>query len=257
MMRTLKRLSGIGSLLAILLSSCTINRDVMFRTSMDYEFDTYVDSVKSSLRLQPNDMIQLRLFANDGFKMIDLVTENSSREASFLQRAQFSYYIDNDGFVKLPVIGRVSILGLTIREAETFLEEKYSAFYNKPFAQLVVTNRRVVVFPGEGGRARSVVLENNNTTLLEVLGEAGGLSSRGNAKKVKVFRYGPNRERLVYEFDLSDISGLRYADMVMQGDDVVYVQPNPEIAREILTDLTPLITLMSSIILVYTVVRNL
>ena len=74
---------------------------------------------------------------------------------------------------------------------------------------------------------------------------------------MKVFRYGPNRERLVYEFDLSDISGLRYADMVMQGDDVVYVQPNPEIAREILTDLTPLITLMSSIILVYTVVRNL
>ena len=38
-------------------------------------------------------------------------------------------------------------------------------------------------------------------------------------------------KRLVYQFDLSDIDGLKYADMVMQGDDVVYVQPNPDIAR--------------------------
>lgn len=257
MMRTLKRLGGIGLLIAALFSSCTINRDIMFRTSTDYEFDTYVDSAKSTLRLQPNDMIQLRLFANDGFKMIDLVSDNSSRDASFLQRTTFSYYIESDGMIKLPVIGRVPLAGLTIREAEAFLETKYTTYYNRPFAQVQVTNRRVVVFPGGGSLARSVVLENNNTTLLEVLGEAGGLSSRANAKKVKVFRYGPDRERLVYEFDLSDISGLKYADMVMQGDDVVYVQPNPEIAREILTDLTPLITLMSSIILVYTVVRNL
>lgn len=256
-MRILLRLSGLGLLFAALLSSCTVNRDIMFRTSTDYEFDTYVDSVKSTLRLQPNDMIQFRLFANDGFKMIDLVTDNASREASFLQRTAFNYYIESDGQIKLPIIGRVPIAGLTIREAEAFLENKYTAYYNKPFTQVLVTNRRVVVFPGGGSLARSVTLENNNTTLLEVLGQAGGLSARANAKRVKVFRYGADRERLVYEFDLSDISGLRFADMVMQGDDVVYVEPNPEIAREILADLTPLITLLSSILLVYTVARNL
>ncbi len=42
----------------------------------------------------------------------------------------------------------------------------------------------------------------------------------------------------------------------MQGDDVVYVQPNPEIAREVLADLTPLVTLLSSILLVFAVTRN-
>lgn len=256
-MRTFKRLGAIGVVLAALLSSCTINRDIMFRTPMDYEFDTYVDSARNTLRLQSNDMVQFRLFANDGFKMIDLVSENGTREATFLQRTMFSYFLESDGMVKLPVIGRIPLAGMTLREAEAFLEAQYTTYYNRPFVQLQVVNRRVVVFPGSGGDARSVVLDNNNTTLLEVLGAAGGLSSRGNAKKVKVFRYGVDHERLIYQFDLSDIEGLKYADMVMQGDDVVYVQPNPEFAREILADLTPLITLMSSILLVLTVTRNL
>jgi len=121
----------------------------------------------------------------------------------------------------------------------------------------MVRNRRVVVFPGGGGDARIVELDNNNTTLLEVLGTAGGLSNRGNAKKVKVFRYGPNRERLVYQFDMSDISGLKYADMLMQGDDVIYVQTNPELVRVLINDLTPIITLFISVVLVIALTRNL
>ena len=120
----------------------------------------------------------------------------------------------------------------------------------------MVSNRRVVVFPGGGGDAKPVMLENNNTTLLEVIGMAGGLNKRGNASKVKVFRFDPSGKRMVYQFDLSDISGLQYADMVMQGDDVVYVQPNPDIAREIIADLAPVITLLSSILLVIAVSRN-
>lgn len=257
MTRTFLRTGGMALVIAALLSSCTINRDIMFRTSTDYQFDQYVDSARTSLRLQPNDMIQFRLFANDGFKMIDLVSDGSSREASFLQRTIFNYYIESDGLVKLPILGRVPLAGLTLREAETFLEKQYTTYYNKPYVQVLVSNRRVVVFPGGGGDARSVELDNNNTTLLEVLGAAGGVNPRGNAKKVKVFRYGPNRERLVYQFDLSDISGLQYADMVMQGDDVIYVQPNPELAREIIADLTPLITLLSSVLLVIALTRNL
>ncbi len=250
--------SGLVTLIgALLLSGCTLNRDIMFRTSTDYVFDTYSDSSRSKLRLQPNDMIEFRLFANDGFKMIDLVSAGGSREATFLQRTAFDYFIDSEGMAKLPLLGKVHIAGMTLRDAERFLEEKYVEYYNRPFVQVVVNNRRVVVFPGQGGDARSVLLENNNTTLLEVIGLAGGLSERGNAHKVKLFRYGPDRKRLVYQFDLSDISGLEYADIVMQGDDVVYVQPNPEIVRGLVQDLAPYVTLLTSILLVFSISRNL
>lgn len=239
----------------VLLTGCTINRDIMFKTPNDHVFDVVSDSANNLVRVQPNDVLQFRLFANDGFKMIDLISEGG-RDNTLMSRTFFSYYVEYDGTVKLPLVGRTPITGMTIREAEAMLEEKYSLFYNHPFVQLNVTNRRVVVFPGGGGDAKVVPLEQNNTTLLEVLANAGGLNKRGDAHKVKVFRLDPSGKRKVFQFDMSDISGLQYADMVMQGDDVVYVQPNPQIATEALQDLVPIVTLMTTILLAISIFRN-
>lgn len=244
----------------LLLSGCTINRDIMFKTSRDHQFDTYQDTTGRRFRIQVNDELQFRLFANDGFRMIDLVSEMGGagqRNQMMLNRNLFTYFVEFDGQVKLPLLGRVHVAGRTMREAELMLEERYAEFYNRPFVQLQVVNRRVVVFPGGGGDAKVIPLENNNTTLLEVLASAGGVNRRGNARKVKLFRWDvATGKRHVYEFDLSDISGLRYADIVMQGDDVVYVQPNPDLAREALQDLTPVITLLTSVLLVIGIVQG-
>ncbi len=248
--------AALAALLALLISGCTVNRDIMFKTPVGHEFQQFMDTASGALIIQPNDILQFRLFANDGFKMIDLVTEGGAREANFLNRNIFTYTIEGDGMVKLPLLGRVQVSQKTIRQAEVFLEEKYAVYYNKPFVQLQVVNRRVVVFPGGGGDARVVTLENNNTTLLEVLARAGGLAKRGDARRVKLFRLKPDGTRSVHQFDLSSVEGLQYADLVMQGDDVLYVQPNPELAREIIQDLQPVITLLTSIILVIGIVRG-
>jgi len=246
-----------GSIGLLLLGTgCTVNKNIMFRTPTDYVFDQLPDSSSTTFEIQPNDNLQFRLFANGGFKMIDLVSSEAG-DARAVQRMTFTYPVEYDGQVKLPIIGRTQIGGLTLRQAELMLEEKYVEFYKEPFVQLAVMNRRVVVFNGGGGTAKVVPMENNNATLLEVLGLAGGMDDRGNAHKVKVFRKTQTGGRLVFEFDLSDIDGLKYADMVMQGDDVVYVQPNPEIARELLQDIAPVIGLLTSVILVLGVVNSL
>lgn len=238
-------------------TGCTINRDIMFKTATDHTYDSYQDSVANIVRIQPSDMITFRLFANDGFKLIDLISEGSARETQLLTRVTFSYLVEVDGTVKLPLVGPTKITGLTIREAEHMLEERFTEFYNRPFVQVQVVNRRVVVFPGGGGDARVVNLENNNTTLIEVLGMAGGLNKRGDARQVKLFRVDPEtRQRRTYLFDLSTIDGLKYGDVVVQGDDVVYVQPTPELAREVLSDLTPIVTLLTSVLLVVGIVRG-
>jgi polysaccharide export outer membrane protein len=233
-----------------------VNRNIMFKTPVGYEYDQMPDSNPAYFRIQANDNLQFRLFANGGFKMIDIVSEDGG-DARTLQRLTFIYPVEFDGKVKLPMIGHTEVVGLTLREAELKLESEYSKFYKDPFVQLQVANRRVVVFNGGGGTARVVPIENNNATLLEVIGLAGGLDDRANAHKVKVFRrVTGGTGRFVYEFDLTDIDGLKYADMVMQGDDVVYVQPNAEIAREVLQDLGPLISLLTSVILVVGIVNS-
>jgi polysaccharide export outer membrane protein len=256
MMRKIKALAIPLLVLSTMITGCTVNRDIMFKTPTSQIYDQIPDTTSREMVIHANDIIQFRLFANDGFKMIDLVSEGGGREAQWMNRMLFNYTVEHDGQVKLPLLGRIPIGGRSIRQAELDLEQMYSQYYNRPFAQVLIVNRRVVVFPGGGGDARIVQLENNNMTMLEVLGVAGGINRRGDARRVKLFRVDNEGKRRVYQFDLSTIDGLKYADIVMQGDDVVYVEPTPELARELLQDLNPVVTLLTSIVLVIGVVRS-
>ena len=238
-----------------LVAGCNINRDIMFKTPVDYQFDQVADTLDRNFKIQTNDVLTFRLFANDGFRMIDLVDENNGALRS-IARVTFNYNVDPDGYTKLPLLGKVSLVGLTVRQAEALLESRFEEFYNKPFVLLSVANRRVVVFPGGGGDAKVIGLENTNTTLTEAIAQVGGVAKRGDARKVKLFRRKPGGGRLVYEFDMSDISGLKYGDIVMQADDIVYIQPNPEIATEILQNVLPFVTLLTTTILVISLVQN-
>ncbi len=239
-----------------LLAGCNINRDIMFKTPVDYEFTQMTDTVVQGFRIQVNDIITFRLFANDGFRMIDLVDEAQQNNRN-QTRSSFSYTIEADGRAKLPLLGLVELTGLTVRGAEMKLEGLYAEYYNRPFVQLFINNRRVVVFPGGGGDAKIIPLENTNTTLMEALASASGVAKRGDSRKVKLFRKSTDGSpRKVYMFDMSDIQGLPYADITLQADDIVYVQPNPELAREILADLNPIIALLTSTVLVIGIVRS-
>ena len=238
-----------------LLAGCNINRDIMFKTPLDHDFDQLPDTLPQAFRIQANDIITFRLFANDGFRMIDLVDDNNQGQRNL--RTVFNYTVDADGRAKLPLLGLVPLTGLSIREAELKLEGLYTEFYNRPFVQLFINNRRVVVFPGGGGDAKIIPLENTNTTIMEAIASAGGLNKRADARKIKLFRKNPDGgPRKEYLFDMSDIKGLPYADLTVQADDIIYVQPNPEIAREILSDLNPIIALLTSTVLVIGIVRG-
>ncbi|MCC6839269.1 MAG: polysaccharide biosynthesis/export family protein [Flavobacteriales bacterium] len=248
------KLSIVLGLAALMLGGCAINRDIMFKTPRDYQFDTASDTLERQFKIQPDDILTFRMYANDGFKMVDMVNEENLSMTN-ANRIQFSYLVYPDGHAKLPVVGNVPVGGLTIREAEQLLEQRYATYYQKPFVLLSVSNRRVVVFPGGGGDAKVVMLENNNTSLLEVLARAGGIAKRGDARRVKLFRKDGDK-RKVMQFDLSDIENLKYADVVLQADDIVYVQPNAEIARGILSEVTPLVTLLTSAVLVLGIIQT-
>ena len=166
------------------------------------------------------------------------------------------YLIDRDGTVKLPVIGRVKLEGMTIREAESYVEELYTQYYNEPYVILNVQNNRAIVSPGAGGRAQVITLQNNNTTLMEALAMVGGIDERGNASKVKLIRQNEKtKEREIYKLDLSKVEGMHRADIIIQPNDIIYVEPLPLIAREIVREINPVITLISTSILLLAILN--
>lgn len=242
--------------IAVLASSCSVNKDIMFKTDRDYQFDTPPDSVDQDYEISPNDILMLRVYTNKGHQLIEMTAGSSGDGGSMAGRrlGDIQYIVRSDGKLDFPEIGLVDIAGYTLKEAKDMLEEEYSKFYNEPYIQIDVTNNRVIVFPGSGGDAMVITLNNNNTTVIEALALAGGISTRGNASKIKLIRRGGKLDkREVFELDLSTVEGIKFANMTVQSNDIIYVQPVPELASEILRDLAPIVSLISSVALIYTI----
>lgn len=251
------RLILIAALLALFASSCTINKDIMFKTDRDFVFDVPDTSAQdSSYRLAPNDILTFDLYSNDGSRLLEITALSGNQLVGGQRINVVRYFVEQDGMVDLPEIGRVKLAGLTMVEAQLFLEGEYAALYTNPYAVLRVINNRVIVYPGGGGDAQVISLANQNTNVVEALALAGGLNRRGNASKVKLFRLNrESKEYDVYLMDLSTIEGIQYATMPVQANDILYVEPVPEIAREIFQDIAPVVSIFTSMGLLIALLR--
>jgi len=242
------------SLILINLSSCKFLRsNLMLKTPTNYTYDQLQDSVsKIDYKIEVNDFVTVRVFSNDGFKLVD-ISGNANMQ---MMRMELEYLVERDGYAKLPLIGRTKLAGLSKAEAETYLEQLYSDYYVKPFVTVKITNKRVIVFPGNGGAARVITLENYNTSVIEALALTGGIPEDGKAFKVKLIRRMPDGSPKVYLMDLSTIDGVKAGRTVVLANDIIYVEPRYRFARTLLGEITPIIGLITSTILLYTIIKR-
>lgn len=238
-----------------LFSSCRVfNPSVMFKTEKGYpfaQFDSTARITNSEYKLADYDEIGLFIYTNDGYKLVDVTTGGSAAQAG----GQITYKIEKDGLVKLPQLGRVALKGYTVREAEKVLEEKFSMYFNKPFVVLNVVNRKIYVFNGEGGNASIITMTSDNMTLVEAIAQAGGVKETGKAYKIKLIR-GDLKNPKIYLLDLSTVEGMKAIDMQMQSNDIIYIEPTRNIAASILTQISPLLGLISTVVLAIALVNK-
>ena len=237
------------------LHSCGINSNVMFKSPKDtaFEKDSVLFAAPSEYVLSVDDKLTFSISTNNG-EMILQSLAAGNQVGNNLSAFGYEYRIRPNGMIEVPIIGELKVTGLTVQQCEDTLETRYAAFYQKPFVQVKIISQKVIVFPGNGSDARVVPLSNVRTTLMDVLAQAGGIPERGKANKIKVIRkYGD--ERKVFIIDLSTIEGLKYADLVVQANDYIYVEPQPYLIRELLQDAAPVISLMSTVLSVFAIIN--
>jgi polysaccharide biosynthesis/export protein len=238
-------------LLSVLLGACSINTNLMFKTDRDFAFDQIdVDSTNKEYRIAPNDILTVQMYSNEGSLIMEYTTSGVERQR-VASDFQFVYPVNAFGYADLPIIGPQKLAGMTIIEAQDFLESLYKVQFNNPYCMVKAMNRRIMVFPGSGGAAAVIPLVNPNVSVIEALALAGGLADRGNASKVKLIRM-VDGDQKVYLMNLATIEGIRYANMAVQAGDIVYVDPTPSIGVEIVKDLQPLLTLLTAAAIVFT-----
>jgi polysaccharide export outer membrane protein len=223
----------------------------MMQTGPYYPYGEFEERSENEYRLAADDIVAFELYPNDGFSLIDAASSGSGINQGGVKQ---KILIEFDGFMKLPKLGRTYMEGLTLRQAELVLEDKFSEFYNEPFVRLTVQNKRVTIIAG--GNSNVINLSNENTTLFEALASAGGIPEDGLANKVKLIR-GNLQNPDVFVLNLSTMEGVKDADLVLQANDIIYIETRVRAIERITEIIAPYASLLASFIVTYTLVNNL
>lgn len=247
--------------LIVLIVGCkAYKQDIMFQTTGDggtFQLAHAVDQAERNYQLQVNDLIQFDVFTNGGVALVDPNFEFFSQGNNQQQnqnRDQFQYLVQTDGSVKFPEIGKKVVAGLTVDEAEQLLEQAYNIPYVETFVKITLLNRRVVVLGGEGGQV--IPIDNDNTSLAEVLAVYGGLNLGSKAANIRVIR-GDLRDPQIFEVDLSTIDGMRATIVDIEPGDIIYIEPWRRPWLESISDVAPVLSLTSSVLTLIVVIQNL
>jgi polysaccharide export outer membrane protein len=213
-----------------------------------------------SYRIQPQDILQIRNLQNLKY-IVDEVPTTSLAGANNTAAVQGqTFQVEEDGTVALPAIGHIQVAGLTRTQATKLIEDLYRKNLLKdPIIELKVVNLKVTLL-GEVKTPGNFPIVKDNTTLVEVIGQAGGLTPAANEKNVKIIR-GKNKSQNVEIIDLSDLSSLSDPRTYLQNGDIIYIAQNKRAIRtenlqNFNTWVQPALLLLNTALIIFTLSRQ-
>lgn len=164
---------------------------------------------------------QYRLNINDEI-VYYLMTTSAETQALYNNSNNFRIY--EDGCVLLPTIGRINIVGLTIREAEQVLTEKFRIVALDSEVKIALANNYFYV-EGDGGKGQ-FPLYKENLNIFQAMALAGDISSIGDKSHIKIIRKGADGKDHIETFDLRKESIIESEYYYIRPNDVIYIPTN-------------------------------
>jgi polysaccharide export outer membrane protein len=211
-------------------------------------------------KIKVNDQLAIRNLQNKEFGATASTngSSNSNQTGGTINNT-LSYLVDIDGKVNLPAIGKVEVLGLSRRDAAIKIQDLYAKqLLRDPIIELSVVNLKVTLL-GEFGRQGNFLLERENTTLIDIIGEAGGINKTADPKTLKIIRGDRSHPEIIY-VNLNDINSLASKKLVLQNNDIIVLQQTKSAAlSEKLTSVNnivqPFLVVVNLAVLIFTLTR--
>jgi len=176
-------------------------------------------------KLQPGDLLDIKIstmtpiiynpFADADRNLIPGQGYNQSTDPE-RQVQPTGYYVEPDGFVNIPIVGKIMMEGYKISQAEDTLEAYVKKYLEKPVVRIKIQNFRFSVV-GEVARSATITSGDAYLTIIQAIALAGGPSEFGDMSRVKVLR------------KTGDETYVFYANMMKEDyltTPIYYVQPN-------------------------------
>lgn len=260
---SLNRKNGLLAVLCIALlgSSCSTHyKNALFTNKTDLVTDTvktvYVvnsdEEAGGYYKIKANDILAIRNLQDIRY-ITATETQNGTPQLT-------NYRVEDDGNVTLPVIGKVQVTGLGRKAAAAKIEEIYKQKLLKdPIIELTIVNLKVTLL-GEFVKQGNYLLEKENTTLIDIIGEAGGISPKADAKTLKIIRGNRQNPQIIY-VNLKDINSLARPELILKNNDIIYIEPQgiyntQERVQSLSSVFQPVLIILNTALIIYTFSRK-
>lgn len=254
-------------MMAILFSACgSRNQQTLFNATTDVNAesakDVYVVNDKGEddiyYKIKVNDIIAVNNLQNKEWGSSKLPTVNTTNSTTGENIT--TYRVDIDGTANLPAIGKILLVGLTRKEAELKLQDYYggSSYLKDPIIKLDIVNLKVTLL-GEFSKQGNFLLSKENTNLIEIIGEAGGITKSADPKTLKIIRGNRSNPEIIY-VNLNEINSLASKKLVLQNNDLIYIQPTKGAAlaerlQKSNNIIQPLLVVVNLAVLIFTLTK--
>lgn len=220
---------GIFAMLIIvgLFSSCVTQRKVEYLQDRNKSIKTFKEAEFSDYKLKPNDELYIQISSLD--EASTNVFSNSSQSTGYIGSIDpygaslMSYSIDKDGFLQIPIVGKIQVKDKTLTEVSLILKELLSHILNQPVVSVKLVNRYISVL-GEVRNPGHFSFAQDKLTIFDALGLAGDITEYGNRNGVILIR---NQEgenvRISLDVTKSEILSSGYFNL--RPNDIIYVRP--------------------------------
>lgn len=154
--------------------------------------------------------------------------QNQAQSSRILPRTPhdfslIAYQVDAEGFIVFPLINRVYVNGLTLKECENKIQTLLTDYLNQPKVKVNFVNKNITVL-GFVETPGKYYFTDEHLNIFDAISLAGERDHYGNINKVKIIRE-ENDDVKVWVVDLGDDSVFESDKYYVKNGDIVYVEP--------------------------------
>jgi len=220
----------------VLLAACNSAKNVAYlQGAGEADMAEYAQTTPLyDARIMPKDQLTITVSATDPEAVQAFNLTVPARMTGLTTSAQpqlQTYLVDNNGQINFPVLGMITLKGLTKREAEMKIIGLLGKYLKEqPVVTVSFVNYKISVI-GEVARPNTFTISNEKVNILEALAMAGDMTIWGKRDNVKIIREDADGNKQVIMMNLNDRELIFSPNFYLQQNDVVYVEPNATKAR--------------------------
>ena len=227
-MNKLLKIGLMATLLAMVFASCVPQKKMLYLKNAEMVAENlsreYVNERTLDYKLQPGDNLYIHV--------VNTIDERSAASINGDIRGYLSSdaniylqttTIDKEGYVEMPLVGKIEVKNLTVDEAKDRLQTAINTYINGSMLVVKLASFNLTLL-GEVSRPGMYKIYQSQINLFEAVSLAGNMTNFAKKSDVKIIRQTDHGSEIV-TVDMGQADILSSPYYYLKPNDIIYVEP--------------------------------